>query len=129
MKPTLLLIAPLLTSLAALHAKQTKPNIFLTLADGLGSSDLGCYGANFDETPHLEQLAKQGVRFTDAYAMSVCSPSRAALLLQQLDRRKPDGIVVAEFGFDCQGVHKYDPAHPRVREGYIFIEHQPLQLQ
>ena len=45
-----------------------------------------------------------------------------------LPRRKPDGIAVAEFGFDSHGVHKYDPAHPGVREGYIFIEHQPLQL-
>jgi hypothetical protein len=45
-----------------------------------------------------------------------------------LPRRKPDGIAVAEFGFDSHSVHKYDPAHPGVREGYIFIEHQPLQL-
>jgi hypothetical protein len=45
-----------------------------------------------------------------------------------LPRRKPDGIAVAEFGFDSHGVHKYDPAHPGVREGYIFIEHEPLQL-
>lgn len=45
-----------------------------------------------------------------------------------LPRRKPDGVAVAEFGFDSHGVHKYDPGHPGVREGYIFIEHQPLQL-
>jgi len=45
-----------------------------------------------------------------------------------LPKRKSDGIAVAEFGFDSHGVHKYDPAHPGVREGYIFIEHQPLQL-
>ena len=45
-----------------------------------------------------------------------------------LPRRKPDGIAVAEFGFDSHGVHKYDPAHPGLREGYIFIEHQPLQV-
>jgi hypothetical protein len=45
-----------------------------------------------------------------------------------LPRRKPDGIAVAEFGFDSHGVHKYDHAHPGVREGYIFIDHQPLQL-
>jgi hypothetical protein len=45
-----------------------------------------------------------------------------------LPRRKPDGVAVAEFGFDSHGVHKFDPAHPGVREGYIFIEHQPVQL-
>jgi hypothetical protein len=45
-----------------------------------------------------------------------------------LPGRKPDGIAVAEFEFDSHGVHKYDPAHPGVREGYIFIAHEPLQL-
>jgi arylsulfatase A len=58
----------------------TPPNIVLILADDLGWSDLGCYGADLHETPHLDRLAQQGMRFTDAYAMSVCSPSRAALL-------------------------------------------------
>jgi hypothetical protein len=45
-----------------------------------------------------------------------------------LPKRKPDGIAVAEFGFDSHGVHKYDTAHPGVREGYIYIDHEPLQL-
>jgi hypothetical protein len=57
-----------------------RPNIVLILADDLGWADLGCYGADLHETPHLDLLARQGVRFTDAYAMSVCSPSRAMLL-------------------------------------------------
>jgi arylsulfatase A-like enzyme len=57
-----------------------KPNIVLILADDLGWADLGCYGADLHETPHLDRFARQGVRFTDAYAMSVCSPSRAMLL-------------------------------------------------
>lgn len=61
-------------------ASSSRPNIVLILADDLGWSDLGCYGADLHETPHLDKLAQQGVRFTDAYAMSVCSPSRAALL-------------------------------------------------
>jgi hypothetical protein len=42
--------------------------------------------------------------------------------------RLADGIAVAEFGFDSHGVHKYDPAHSGVREGYIFIQHKLLQL-
>jgi arylsulfatase A-like enzyme len=56
------------------------PNIVLILADDLGWADLGCYGADLHETPHLNRLAREGVRFTNAYAMSVCSPSRAMLL-------------------------------------------------
>jgi arylsulfatase A-like enzyme len=75
-----LLAALLLAPMAALHAAEPKPNIVLILADDLGWSDLGCYGADLHETPHLDRLAQQGVRFTDAYAMSVCTPSRAALL-------------------------------------------------
>jgi arylsulfatase A-like enzyme len=79
-----LLLAPLAV-LDAANAKQAnaarkRPNIVLILADDLGWSDLGCYGADLHETPHLDRLAQQGVRFTDAYAMSVCTPSRAALL-------------------------------------------------
>ncbi len=56
------------------------PNVVLILADDLGWSDLGCYGSDLHETPRLDQLAREGVRFTQAYAMSVCSPSRAMLL-------------------------------------------------
>ncbi len=50
------------------------------LADDLGWSDLGCYGADLHETPHIDRLARQGERFTSAYAASICSPTRAALL-------------------------------------------------
>lgn len=56
------------------------PNIVLILADDLGWADLGCYGADLHETPQIDRLAEQGVKFTDAYAMPVCSPTRAALL-------------------------------------------------
>ena len=56
------------------------PNIVLILVDDMGWRDLSCYGSNLHETPHIDQLARQGLRFTDAYAMPVCSPSRAALL-------------------------------------------------
>lgn len=57
-----------------------QPNVVLILADDLGWTDLSCYGGDLVETPHLDELAADGVRFTEAYAMSVCSPSRAALM-------------------------------------------------
>lgn len=61
-----------------------RPNIILILADDLGYGDLGCYGQARIQTPNLDKLAAQGVRFTSAYAGStVCSPSRAALMLGQ----------------------------------------------
>lgn len=61
------------------HAAAPKPNIILILADDLGWSDLGCYGNSFNETPHLDQLAHEGMRFTQFYAGPVCSPTRANL--------------------------------------------------
>jgi arylsulfatase A len=59
----------------------TKPNIVFILADDLGWAELGCYGNDFNETPNLDRLAAEGMRFTQAYAAApVCSPYRVALL-------------------------------------------------
>ncbi|MBI4663093.1 MAG: sulfatase-like hydrolase/transferase [Verrucomicrobia bacterium] len=58
-----------------------RPNLIFILADDLGWTDLACYGSDFYETPHLDGLARDGMRFTQAYsACTVCSPTRAALL-------------------------------------------------
>ncbi|MDX1947311.1 MAG: sulfatase-like hydrolase/transferase [Pirellulaceae bacterium] len=58
-----------------------RPNILIILCDDLGYGDLGCYGHPAIKTPHLDQLAAQGIRFTDCYsAAPVCSSSRAGLL-------------------------------------------------
>ena len=58
-----------------------RPNIIFILIDDLGWRDVGCYGSTFYETPHLDRLASEGVRFTDAYAACpVCSPTRASIL-------------------------------------------------
>lgn len=60
---------------------QKKPNILLILLDDLGWMDLGCQGNPQVDTPHIDRLAQQGMRFTDAYAAApVCSPTRAAVL-------------------------------------------------
>jgi arylsulfatase A len=57
------------------------PNIIVMLIDDMGWTDLGCYGSKYYETPHIDQLAQDGMRFTQAYsACTVCSPSRAAML-------------------------------------------------
>ena len=64
-----------------LCAAEAKPNIVFLLVDDLGWADFGCYGAQFYETPHIDKLASEGMRFTNAYsACTVCSPSRAAIL-------------------------------------------------
>ena len=65
-----------------------RPNIVFVLADDLGWAELGCYGNTFNETPNLDKLAGQGMRFTDAYAAApVCSPFRAALMSGQYPAR------------------------------------------
>lgn len=72
-----------LLSVATLPAATKKPNIVLLLVDDMGWSDLACYGADLHESPNIDRLATQGVRFTQAYMMPVCSPSRAAILTGQ----------------------------------------------
>src|SRR5688572_29793151 len=58
-----------------------RPNVIVILADDLGWTDLACYGSDLHQTPHLDRLAKDGIRFTQNYsACTVCSPTRAALL-------------------------------------------------
>ena len=81
--PALSLFAAIASLLSPIHASQAErpPNVVFLLADDLGWSDLGCYGSSFYETPHLDRLATEGVRFTQAYAACpVCSPTRASIL-------------------------------------------------
>ncbi|MGE3808378.1 MAG: sulfatase, partial [Gemmataceae bacterium] len=58
-----------------------KPNIIVILVDDLGWTDLACFGSDLYETPNLDRLASQGMKFTDGYAAcTVCSPTRAAMM-------------------------------------------------
>jgi arylsulfatase len=59
--------------------KETRPNIVLIMADDMGYSDLGCYGSEIN-TPNLDRLAKNGLRYTQFYNTSRCCPTRASLL-------------------------------------------------
>jgi len=63
------------------NANFLPPNIILILVDDLGIGDLSCYGSTYNHTPHIDGIAKSGIRFTNFYAnSSVCSPTRAAIL-------------------------------------------------
>ncbi len=77
---TILLLAALLFQ--PVHARTAeRPNIVLIMADDLGYSELGSYGQKLIQTPHLDQLARQGMRFTRNYAgNAVCAPSRCVLM-------------------------------------------------
>ena len=74
----LILSAGLALATAAAEAA-APPNVLVILADDLGFSDLGCYGGEID-TPHLDRLAGNGLRFTQGYNTARCWPTRVALL-------------------------------------------------
>ena len=81
-------------ALTASDAPKQKPNIIVILADDFGWGNLGCYGAPAQlKTPHLDRLAREGRRFTNAYApSSVCSPTRYGLMTGRYDwRTRGDG--------------------------------------
>ncbi|MBX7209765.1 MAG: sulfatase [Verrucomicrobiaceae bacterium] len=79
----LLFLAPCCVLAAA-----ERPNFVFFLADDLGQRDLGCYGSTFYETPNIDQLARDGLRFTNAYAACpVCSPTRASILTGKYPQR------------------------------------------
>jgi len=98
-------------------ASAKRPNIVLILADDLSWSDLGCYGHPFHQTPHLDALAADGMRFTDAYSPApICSASRCSILT---------GKSVARVGFEF--VTKDRPGKQKI-EGKTLLEAPPLTL-
>ena len=61
--------------------QELKPNIIYILSDDLGYGDLGCYGQEIIQTPEIDKMASEGIRFTDHYSGStVCAPSRCTLM-------------------------------------------------
>jgi len=79
--PCPLMLALLLLYSPVLADERPRMNFVFVLIDDLGWADLSCYGSSFHETPHLDELAKSGVRFTQAYAACpVCSPTRASIM-------------------------------------------------
>jgi arylsulfatase A len=76
----ILLTALLLAPLAALHAAPAKPNIVFILADDLGFAEISANGSDRYQTPHIDSLAKTGIRFSRFYTAPLCGPSRALIL-------------------------------------------------
>ena len=79
--PALLALFQGMSGEPARAAEAQPPNIVFILIDDLGWADSGCYGSKFYQTPNIDQLAAQGMKFTDAYAACpVCSPTRASIM-------------------------------------------------
>ena len=85
------LVIPLAVLASGLHAASplpVKPNILLMVGDDIGWGDIGCYGSRQIQTPNIDRLAKEGVRFTSGYVTAaLCSPSRAAMLTGRYQQR------------------------------------------
>src|SRR5918998_670687 len=65
-----------------------KPNVIIFLVDDMGLGDIGAYGVKDTKTPHLDRLAREGVRFTDSYSNGpVCTPTRCALMTGRYQQR------------------------------------------
>ena len=82
---------PLAAFAGSLHAASSlpvKPNILLMVGDDIGWGDIGCYGSTQIQTPNIDQLAKEGMRFTSGYVTAaLCSPSRAGMLTGRYQQR------------------------------------------
>ncbi len=95
----------LLFSLALMGCAQRSdlPNIIIIFTDDQGYGDVGCYGADGFETPNLDQMAKDGIRFTDFYvSQAVCSASRASLMTGSYSERV--GVQGALLPWDLNGL-------------------------
>src|SRR5688572_30649619 len=85
-----LTIAAVVTLAAAHASAQARPNVVLIYADDLGYGDVSAYGAGKLKTPHIDRLAREGLRFTDAHSpAATCTPSRYAMLTGEYAWRKP----------------------------------------
>ena len=77
-----------------------KPNIVLIMADDMGYTDIGCYGSEIN-TPVLDGLAENGLRFTQFYNTSRCCPTRAALLTGLYSHQAGIGLMTGDRGYDA----------------------------
>lgn len=110
MKKIAFLLA-LVSGAAAWAAAPARPNLIVIMADDLGYADLGCYGNDRFPTPHLDALAREGLRFTDFHSNGpVCSPTRAALMTGRYQQRSGvDEVVFADPARGKRGSHGLQP--------------------
>ena len=88
------ILLPVFLLLTSLISAQTRPNIIYIMADDLGYADLSCYGRKDYETPNLDKLASQGIKFTNAYAGApLCTPTRTSFMTGRYPARTPVGLI------------------------------------
>jgi arylsulfatase A-like enzyme len=111
-------------------AETPRPNFLIIFIDDMGYGDPGCYGGTAARTPHIDELAEQGTRFTSFYAQTVCGPSRGALMTGRYPVRigggwetNADEIMVSEVlkdaGYTTGCVGKWDMSRRRYIEELV----------
>lgn len=97
MRASLIFLVSFFTLFSCSQKNETQPNIILIMADDLGYGDISCFGSNFINTPVLDKMAGQGIRFTDYHSNgAVCSPTRAALMTGNYQQRSGiEGVIYA----------------------------------
>ena len=128
MHPTRLLMLLSASSIALSASAKEKtaqrPNIIYIMCDDMGYVDLGCYGQPYISTPNIDRMAREGIRFTQAYAGSpVSAPSRASLMTGQHsghcevrgNKEYWRDVPMVKYGdnedYSLVGQHPYDSAH------------------
>ncbi len=112
-------ILPLLAGCGEKEAKTEKPNVIIILADDIGYGDLGWLGAETVETPHVNQLADEGLRLTNCHATSATStPSRYGMLTGMYPWRRPDTGIAAGDAAMIIKPHEYTMADMFRDAGY-----------
>lgn len=109
-------------SLSSCTKKQQPPNVVIIMCDDMGYGDLGCYGQRLINTPNIDEMARHGMRFTQAYAGSpVSAPSRASMMTGQHtghcevrgNKEYWPGSPKVKYGvneeYSLSGQHPYDP--------------------
>ena len=123
----------LLATIACLAANLTfaepasieNPNVILIYADDLGAGMLGCYGQKIIKTPHIDRLAAEGMRFTNAHGCMYCAPARASLLTGLHDAHKGawsisrGGLIVRKP--DVKQADLNDSKHMPAKENEVFL--------
>jgi len=94
-----LLLVPIISLSLLSCGKNDKPDIILIMSDDMGFSDIGCYGGEIN-TPNLDQLAFNGIRFTQFYNTARCCPTRASLLTGLHPQQAGIGEMTNDRGVD-----------------------------
>lgn len=95
----LLALMSSLLAVGSATAADAKPNILFILTDDQSRQTLGCYGGTKVKTPHLDGMARDGMRFTDAYVMPQCTPTRASFITGQHTARNGMWHVIGWYGY------------------------------